>query len=193
MRLPCKIFYLGLCCLLWSAPALAQNGAVLTTNEAQTFWVEFDGNDTLVVVANSRGLDFFCGIETEGVEGTWTIIDQPNGMWIYRHSGDVFAQVYSPASSVWDVFVCALGDPIACACDYWANGPMIAEGILHWTDHDNGRRTCGWNISGTLYDLTGSCPSGMVDLNTVRRYKYDADGYCSIPQVIKGPRLACTE
>jgi hypothetical protein len=193
MKLSRKIFYPGLCCLLWSVQAFAQNGAMIERHEAQTFWAEFDGNDTIVVIANTLGLDTFCGIDTELVDGTWTLIDQPNEMWKSHINGDVFAQVYSPASSVFDVFFCPLGDVAECACDYWVNGPMIAEGIVHWTDNDNGHRTCGGNISGTLYDLTGNCSSGMVDLNTIRRFKYDADGNCSIPHVIKGPRLECIE
>lgn len=159
----------------------------------QTLWWEWDGQDTVVMIANSLGLATFCRMETETVGGEYTLIFQPNELVKYHGNGNFFAHVFEPSDNIAVFGDCPWweGD-FSCICSYWENGPMVAEGIIHSADNDNGKNSFGYSFSGTLYDLTGSCTSGMVDLNTVRRFRIDnKSGWTA--QVMKGPRLDCVE
>ena len=178
MRIIRNVLLLVICCFLYVPSALAQNGAFIERGEMQTFFAEWDG-DIFVAYANSQGLDFFCGLDTEPVEGEWKLIDQPNGKFKYNSTGDYFIQVYYQLSP---------DDFFNDYCEYWENGPIIAEGIVHFAGN-----TVGHTISGTLYDLTDNCTSGMVDLNIIRRWRWDKKLNDYVQQVWKGPRLSCMD
>jgi len=78
--------------------------------------------------------------------------------------------------------------------------------MANWTSRDNdgngdgkGRKVWGYDEKGSLYDLLGLCPSGMVHYQTVRLFQLDpvdADPAicwpdCFVIKVAKGPRLSC--
>ena len=175
---------LTLVVLVFSVSVSAQNGAVLERGQMHTFWAEWDG-ETFAAFATSNALYNICGLETDGAEAEWTIITLPSDIVKFRANGNYMTRVYSPMSP---------GEFFSDPCWYWQNGPMIAEGIVHSNFyHNNGRNVDGYTFSGTLYDLTPTCPSGMVDLNIIRKWKYDKKLGGWVDQVIKGPRLSCVE
>lgn len=188
MRTIRNILLLVFCCFLYLPSALAQNGAVIVRGEMMTFWAEWEG-DLFVAFANSPALSAWCGLDTEAVEGEWKIIEQPSGEFKKWHdNGDYFTQVYYQLPPE-EFFT----DP----CGYWESGPIIAEGIVHMASNGFGwgpnGNASGYTFSGTLYDLAGNCASGMVDLNIIRRWRWDKKLNDYIPQVMKGPRLSCPD
>ena len=187
MKIIRSVLFLLICCFLYQPSVLAQNGAVIVRGDMFTFWAEWDG-DLFVAFANSAALGAFCGLETETVEGKWKIIEQPIGEFKKWHdNGDYFTQVYDQIS-VEEFFV----DP----CGSWQNEPIIAEGIVHMASNGFGwgpnGNASGYTFSGTLYDLDGNCASGMVDLNIIRRWRWNKKLGDYVSQVNKGPRLTCT-
>lgn len=109
-----------------------------------------------------------------------------------------FTRVFQPATP--DDFWGPDGNP----CPFIEGGPLVAEGITHFTyndndgfgGHPNRKNVWGYNVTGTLYDMAGSCPDDMVDLTIVRRFKWEkgcdsSPDDCIIPRVLKGPNLDC--
>jgi len=180
--------------LLYAPVASAQNGAVIVRgqdNFGDFFW---DGEDLLVVVSTDLG--FFCADEEDLFPYDWMELWRPDGSLKFHENGNLFTRVYQPATP--DDFWGPDGDP----CPFIEGGPLVAEGITHFTYNDNGvfgvnpnrKNVWGFNVSGMLYDIEGFCPGDdMVDLTIVRRWawKKNCDSDCVIPRVIKGPQLDC--
>ena len=122
---------------------------------------------------------------------------RPDGTLKFHESGNFFTRVYQPATE--DDFWGPEGD--LDPCDFMEGGPLVAEGITHFTyndndaigGHPNRQAVWGYNVTGMLYDMVGFCPGDMVDLTIVRRFKWEknCDSDCVIPRVIKGPQLDC--
>lgn len=182
MKLFGKFMFLILVSLLYATVASAQNGAVIIRDEAAVGVVEWNGEDVLAVFSSDSL--YFCEDELDIVPFDIMLVFRPDGSIQFHEHGSIFARVYYPATP--DDF---LADP----CDFIANGPMVAEGITHFTGNDNDannahpnrQNTWGYTLNGTLYDLAGFCGDGMVDLHMVRRF------HDFTPQVFRGPRLSC--
>lgn len=191
-----SILLFSLSCLFYPLVALAQNGAFIERGDLEVGGFEWDGDQTLVIYSSYSNLD----CEPGGVllEAEYMAVIRPDETIKYHDSGDYFTRVYYPATPD-DIL-----PPEENLCSFWDTGPIVAEGILHsiWNDNDaygtSERRKIVWgyNLSGTLYDRSGECPSGMVDLNVIRRWTYrtfKCKDDCFTEQVIKGPRLECVE
>ena len=194
MKFVRNLLLLSIICLLNAPIALAQNGAVIVRgqdNFGDFFW---DGEDLLVVVSTDLG--FFCADEVDLFPYDWMELWRPDGSLKFHENGNLFTRVYQPATP--DDFWGPDGDP----CPFIEGGPLVAEGITHFTyndndaigGHPNRQNVFGYNVTGTLYDMDEFCPGDdMVDLNIVRRFKIEkkCEGDCFAVQVWKGPRLSC--
>jgi len=183
---------------VWQPLAFAQNGAVIEREQILWGGVEFNGENVILLYASESEP---CG----GESGELIWIDvmyllRPDGTIKYHDRAKFFARVYYPAT--WD----DVGDD---PCVLWADDTkLIAEGIANSTSNDNHlnafdvpknrRNVWGFNISGDLYDVGGFCSSGMVELNTIRRFMLDKDfpeclpDDCDDPvKIWKGPDISC--
>ena len=179
--------------LLYAPVTSAQNGAVVDRGQGNFGMFEWNGEDILVVLATDLG--FWCAGEVDLTPYDWMDVWRPDGTLKYHERGNAFTRVFQPAtpSDFWG----PEGDP----CPFIEGGPLVAEGITHFTfndndaigGHPNRQAVWGYNITGMLYDVVGSCPDDMVDLTIIRRYKWEkgCDSDCVIPRVIKGPQLDC--
>lgn len=176
--------------LLYAPVASAQNGAVVDRGQGNYGGVEWNGEDILVVVATEVG--FWCAGEVDLTPFDWMDVWRPDGSLKYHESGNFFTRVYQPATP--DDF---WGDP----CLFIEGGPLVAEGITHFTYNDNGvygvnpnrKNVWGYNVAGMLYDMVGFCPGDMVDLTIVRRWAWEknCDSDCVTRRVFRGPQLDC--
>jgi hypothetical protein len=194
MKFVVKAIFLLFLCMIYAPATIAQNGAVITSQDMEVLYIEWEG-DTVAYFANSLGLKNLCGIHTDPYyEVEFKFIEQPNGITKRHVNGDYFIHVHYPASLT-DIISC--GDPnvFVCACDYWESGSnLVAEGIVHSNYiSTNGKNVEGYTLSGTLTDVTGVCDSDMVDLNLIRQFKYDKKAESWFVHLMKGPRLECTE
>lgn len=190
-----KVLFIFLC-LLVSTNISAQNGAVVERDQGNWAGYEWNGEDILAVLATD--LYFFCGDEVDLVPFDLMLVWRPDGTPKVHESGNLFTRVFQPATP--DDFWGPEGDP----CPFIESGPLVAEGISYFVyndndgfaGHPNRQNVFGYNVTGTLYDMVGSCSDDMVDLTIVRRLKWekgcDADpDTCIIPRVLKGPELNC--
>ena len=182
--------------LLYAPVASAQNGAVVDRGQGNYGGFEWNGEDILVVLSTDVG--FWCAGEPTEEDLTpydWMDVWRPDGTLKYHESGNFFTRVFQPATP--SDFFGPDGDP----CPFIEGGPLVAEGITHFTyndndaigGHPNRQAVWGYNVTGMLYDMVGSCPDDMVDLTIIRRFKWakNCDSDCVIPRVIKGPQLDC--
>lgn len=189
------IFSLAIFCLFVSTVAVAQNGAEVTRGQDQLGMFFWDGNDTLTV--HSTDMYFWCSDVPDTVPYDWMEVIRPDGTVKFHERGHLFTRVFQPATprDFWGD-----DDP----CPFINDGPMVAEGIAHFTyndndgfgGHPNRQNVWGFNISGMLYDIEGSCPDDMVDLIIIRKFKWEkgcdsGPDVCIIPRVLKGPELDC--
>jgi hypothetical protein len=179
------------------------NGAVVIRDDGQAlFWYwDWDGEHMLVLGGSAEdALEWFhCGTPPQGEILPYhdKYVVQPNGKVKFLERASAYVRVFAPATP--DDF---LTDP----CTFLSAGPQVAEGIASWTHLDNnlpgvgaGRNVWGFNEGGSLYDLSGLCPGGIVHYQTVRRWRLDpvdADypacwPDCVVTKVAKGPRLSC--
>jgi len=190
-----KIFHNSLLfllvCLLYAPVVSAQNGAVIVRGETLYAWSDWNGES--IVTVHSSDSELFCdGGEQMWVD--WMEVWRPDGTVKLHENGHFFTRVFYPATPA---------DFDADPCAFWNNASlMVAEGIINspfndndaFGEHPNRRYSWGWSASGTLYDYAGFCSGGMVDLNTVRRFrlKKQCESDCLI-SVMKGPRLSCPD
>jgi hypothetical protein len=94
-----------------------------------------------------------------------------------------------------------VADPFAVICGQapWAEGVLSAI----WYDNDvtavaPGANVWGHVLNGTVRDLSGACPSGMVKIDIIHLWKIPARADfpaclpgCAQPRVFKGPTAAC--
>jgi hypothetical protein len=192
MKRLCNVLLFLLVCLLFAPVASAQNGADIDRGQDQYGGIEWNGEDILVVLATDAG--FFCAGELDLVPYDWMAVTRPDGSIKFHENGNFFTRVFQPATpdDFWGD-----GDP----CVFIEGGPLVAEGITHFTYNDNDangghpkrQNVWGYNVTGMLYDMVGFCPSDMVDLTIIRRFKWekDCESDCVTPRVIKGPQLDC--
>lgn len=190
------ILLVSLICLCYPLAALAQSGAVIVRGDFTHGYFEWDGDQTLVIYSSYSNLG--CEPGSVVLDGAYMVVIRPDGTRKYHDAADFFTRVYYPATPA-DIV-----DFETELCPFWDAGPIVAEGILHsvyndndaWGTHDRRRIVWGYNLSGTLYDLSGDCPSGMVDLNVIRSWTYrnfKCGDECFKEKVMKGPRLECVE
>ena len=182
-----------LVCLFYAPVASTQNGAVIVRGADDNGFVEWNG-ESVVAVLSSDSLWYCEWWERYIVPYDIMAVIRPDGSIKTQEKGSIFARVYYPATAedFW-------ADP----CDFIANGPMVADGIAHFTGNNNDangshpkrQNTYGYTLNGTLYDLAGFCADGMVHLNIVRKYKIakNCESDCFFVQVEKGPRLSCQD
>ena len=190
MKILSNVLLFLLVSLLYVPVASAQNGAVIIRGEGDVGLIEWNGESVLAVLSSDLG--FYCEDELDITPFEWMDVVRPDGSIKFHEKGNLFARVYYPATP--DDFWL---DP----CDFIENGPMVAEGITHFTYNDNDatnahpnrQNTWGYTLNGSLYDLAGFCGDGMVDLNIVRRFKFEknCEGDCVVPQVLRGPFCQC--
>jgi len=179
--------------LLYAPVASAQNGAVIFRGEDDFGRVEWNGESVVAVL--SSDLEWYCGDELDIVPFDVMGVFRPDGSIKGQQKGNIFARVYYPAT---------LDDFFADVCGFIENGPMVADGIAHFTGNDNDvyvthpkrQNSFGYTLNGTLYDLAGFCADGMVDLHIVRKYKNGnncGEIDCFRVQVEKGPQLSCAD
>jgi hypothetical protein len=133
--------------LLYAPVASAQNGAVIFRGENDAGWVEWNGESVVAVL--SSDLEWYCGDELDIVPYDFMAVIRPDGSIKSQGNGSIFARVYYPATAE-DFFA----DP----CDFIENGPMVADGIAHFTandndanvSHPNRQNTYGYTLNGTL-------------------------------------------
>jgi hypothetical protein len=182
--------------------AYAQNGAFVVKEEVLDGFWSFDGVETLSI--HSGDIDYFCGDFSDVMlsDSLWVI--RPDGSIKFQIKGHYHTRVFYPMTPdlFWSDFCNIVND-----YNY-----IIAEGIVHSIFNDNsyipdfsvplhkGRNVFGSTTAGTLYDLTGTCPSGMVDFLSMRKWKLDKNPDfpaclpgCQHLQVSKGPEVECTE
>lgn len=180
--------------LLCPLVASAQNGAVVDKGQGNFGTFIWDEEDLLVVVATDMW--FFCGDEENLFPYDWMVVTRPDGTPKIHERGNLFTRVFQPATP--EDFWGADGNP----CPFIEGGPLVAEGITHFTyndndgtaGHPNRQNVWGFNVTGMLYDLVGSCPGDMVDLTIIRRFKWEKGCEppgCVVPRVLKGPQLDC--
>ena len=189
-----KCFVVAIACFT-SSIAMAQDGAEVIRNQFELAYFEWDGGDVLAVVATD--MYFWCGDEEYTEPYEWMAVIRPDGTPKIHERGHLFTRVFQPATpdDFWGD-----GDP----CPFIEGGPMVAEGISHFTyndndgigGHPNRQNVWGYTLSGTLYDIVGSCPDDMVDLTIIRKFRWEKGcnsdpETCIIPRVIKGPELNC--
>jgi hypothetical protein len=195
-----RFLFLSLLLLIYAPLALAQNGAMITRGELLFGGIESNDEDVILMYASdSNG---FCEAELGDLLWvTYMEVLRPDGTIKYHDKGKFFARVYYPAT--WD----DVGDD---PCVLWNDDSLlIAEGITGMSPYNDNhlnaygvphkrRNVFGFNLAGTLYDMTGLCSSGMMELNTIRRFKLDKDFPDCLPddcdddvQVWKGPRVSC--
>jgi len=178
-------------------------GAVVIKEDGNLlFWDGFwDGTDTLELESNGEnGLEvLLCGDDPVGEPLPYQdlIVIRPDGSVKFLEKGSVYSRVYTPVD---------LEDFNADPCAFLGFHLPVAAGIVtyRWTDNDfdvnhGGRPVWGFNYEGSLYDLTGLCPAGMMHLQIVRRWQIDPKDAdwpdcfpdCFVTKVAKGPRLSC--
>ena len=189
--------------ILVSSSVLSQDGAMISRGEYLGGGILFNGENVLVIFASDS--EAFC--QEEPGELNWIEyleVLRPDGTIKYQDKTRFFTRVFYPAT--WD----DIGeDPDFGHCSLWYDETkMIAEGLVNSVYVDNHlnafevphkrRNVFGFNYSGTLYDTSGLCSGGMIDLNTVRRWKLDKDFPACLPddcdnpiQVWKGPDVSC--
>ena len=198
MRVFRVLISVAILCLFVSPVAVAQNGAEIIRGEDNFGMFLWDEDDTLMVIATE--MYFFCGDEPEFDPYDYMYVIRPDGSVKVHEQGNLFTRVFQPATP--DDFWGPDGNP----CPFIEGGPLVAEGISHFTyndndanlGHPNRKNVWGFTVSGTLYDVIGACDSGMVDLNVIRRSYWlknceTGPEDCIVPRVIKGPRLECVE
>jgi hypothetical protein len=174
----------------------AQNGAFVFRGENTVWLYEWNGESVLAVLSSDPDFSlqpapFACGDEGEVVPFEVMGVFNPNAVKLLE-KGDLFARVYYPA--IPDDFE---SDP----CFFLEEGPLVAEGIVHFVNNDNDffledpnrQNSFGYTINGVLYDIGGLCSDGMVHMNIVRRFKYEknCEEDCIYPQKLRGPALNC--
>lgn len=172
--------------------AMANGGAIVDkyTGEEQG-WFFWDGDQTLAMFSSNS--EFNCNSESETINIDLMDVTRPDGTIMSHGNASFFIRVFYGVNP---------DDFFAGACDLWYNGPIVAEGLIQssvfnindgYSTHPKRTTTYGLNMSGPLYDLTGYCPSGMVDLNIVRRWQWrnNCSSGCFRWLVINGPRLEC--
>lgn len=172
--------------------AMANGGAIVdryTDEELGWFW--WDGDQTLAMFSSNS--EFNCNPDSETIYIDLMDVIRPDGSIMAHGNASFFIRVFYGVTP---------DDFFAGACELWNNGPVVAEGLIQSAvfnnndanfNHPKRTTTWGFNMSGPLYDLTGYCPSGMVDLNLVRRAQW---WWCNTQNcfrwlVINGPRLEC--
>jgi hypothetical protein len=142
-----NLLLLSIICLLSAPFALAQNGAFIIRGEDYTGIMEWNGESVVAVL--SSDLNWYCGDELDIVPYDFMAVIRPDGSIKSQGNGSIFARVYYPATAE-DFFA----DP----CDFIENGPMVADGIAHFTandndanvSHPNRQNTYGYTLNGTL-------------------------------------------
>lgn len=192
-----------ICLIFYSSVALSQNGAMISRGEYLWGGAVFNGENVMVLFGSDS--EAFCQEEPGYLSWIdFTEVLRPDGTVKYHDKGHFFTRVFYPAT--WDDFG---EDPDFGHCDLWYDETkLIGEGIVNSVFNDNHvnaysvphkrRNVWGFNLSGTIYDMSGLCSSGMMDLNTVRRWKMDKDFPACLPddcdfpvQVWKGPDISC--
>ena len=203
MKFKLRSVFLLSCLLCYSPIALSQDGAIISRGEFLWGGFLFNGENVMVIYASDS--EAYC--QAEPGELNWIEymeVLRPDGTIKYQDKGSFFTRVFYPAT--WE----DIGDdPDFGHCDLWYDDTkLIGEGIIKSVFNDNHtnaygvphkrRNTWGFAFSGTLYDMSGLCSSGMMDLNAVRRWKLDKDFPACLPddcdfpvQVWKGPDISC--
>lgn len=170
-------------------------GAEVIRDKFEYGGFEWDGDQTLAVFATD--MYFWCGDEEYTVPYDWMGVFRPDGTIKTHDRGNLFTRVFYPATpeDFWG--------PDFNPCPFINGGPLVAEGISHFTSNDNDatvghpnrRNVWGYTVTGTLYDVAGHCDIGMTDLLVIRRFQImnRCEEDCFIPRVIKGPVLSCAE
>lgn len=181
-----------LACLLYAPIASAQNGAFIFRGESETGRVEWNGESVVAVFSSDS--NWYCGDELDVVPFDQMGVIRPDGSIKGLEKGHIFARAYYPAT---------IDDFWADVCGFIENGPLVAEGIAHFTGNDNDVNlghpqrvnTFGYTLNGALYDIGGFCTDGMVNLHVVRKFriKKNCESDCFVEQVIKGPQMSCAD
>jgi hypothetical protein len=164
-------------------PVSAQNGAFIYRDYITDTAAAYDGNSVLLFFTT---LPDFCNSVDDDWLARLKVVDNQNKTH-WQLTGFYHAMVFDPVPDL-QAFRDA-GGPCAHLED------VVAEGIIRgtWVDNDwdweNDHQSWGWNYSGTIYDLTGECDTGMVEVNYHFRGVWSAKKGQKVN--VKGPRYQC--
>jgi hypothetical protein len=159
------------------------NGAQVFVDPMTDTGLVYEGESVLLFFTT---LPDFCGSDEDWM-ARLKVVENPNSVH-WQVTGFYYIYVFDPMTP--EEFIAA-GGP----CTLLQDERLVAEGIAKgfWVDNDwfgeKNTYSWGWGFNGTIYDLTGDCDSGMVELNYHWRARCNKGNGCKLN--VKGPRYWC--